>query len=65
MKLRATLKDYHFNGKTLFGKIYDDQAGRFEDGKLVVTSSVIKIDEDWGEAETKHTKYKLVNKAGS
>ena len=45
--------------KYLYGEIYDDEQGRFEDGKQVSTSSIQELNLDEGYAMTRNTKYIL------
>lgn len=43
MKQKARLENWCFVAGTLYGEIYDDEAGRFEDGDSVSTSSVLPM----------------------
>ena len=47
-------------GETVvYGKLYNDPAGRFPDGEVVRTSYVVKLDYENNKLETKNTIYDL------
>ncbi len=45
--------------KYLYGEIYDDEKGRFENGTYISTSSIQELDLENNVAETKNTTYIL------
>ena len=48
-----------FRNKYLCGNIYDDEKGRFADGKQVYTSSIQKLNLDERYVQTRNTRYIL------
>ena len=54
------LEKWRLIANHLYGDIYDDS--RFPDGSPVRTSTVLTIDEEKGEAQTRNTLYKLGKK---
>lgn len=43
----------------LCGAIFDDQRGRFPDGRIIQTSLVIEMNQQEGWAQTMNTRYRL------
>lgn len=54
-------RDYEINvGAPIYGYIYKDSRGRFDDGTQIHTSVVISYDPETRIAETRNTKYKIL-----
>lgn len=43
----------------IFGEVYDDPRGRFEDGDSIRTSGIVKLDEENNTVETRNSIYTL------
>lgn len=53
------LENWSFYYGRLAGNIYDDPQGRFTDGRPVITSRIVDMNEAQGWAQTEFTRYRL------
>lgn len=57
MMITAELKNWHYDPfyKVYWGRIYNDVKNRFSDGKIIHTSSVVRVDKSNPEVIIVHT----------
>lgn len=55
--IQARIENWVRVGDVIYGEIFEDSKGRFEDGEGIVTSRLVSVKDDI--AETVNTVYKL------